>query len=187
MNSFTQKPTPTQHSLIPQTASALDVGSGLAHMFLLTLLGLTCLLARPLLATDTTELTQKAEDAARQKATAAAEQAKDFWEKIDAARLKNRTPDQIVAWVIMGLLVASVAGMMTSLKPTGAGLIGRLLLGLTGAFIGGIIVNVRNFDFGWGPVLIRYEELLFSFVGALLIVLLPKIIAWKFKKKALKH
>jgi uncharacterized membrane protein YeaQ/YmgE (transglycosylase-associated protein family) len=55
------------------------------------------------------------------------------------------------------------------------------LLGLAGAIIGGIIVRMRDFDFGWGPVLIRYEELFFSFVGAVVLVVIGRF--WKSKSK----
>lgn len=181
MNSTSQRVLPTQDSVIASVWSRSRTAA-----FVIVFAVLACLSTQPLRAADEPGLAQKAEDAARQKTSEAVEKAKDFWQQIDAARLKNRTPDQIVAWVIMGVLVASVVGMMTSLKPTGAGLIGRLLLGLAGAFLGSVAIRIRDVDFGWGPVLIRYEELLFSFVGALVLVLLPRIIRWKFKKAAFK-
>ena len=84
----------------------------------------------------------------------------------------------------MGALVGGVAGSLTRLKPTGAGHLGRLFLGLAGAFLGGIVVHVGNFNFGWGPVLIRYEELFFSLVGAILLVALGRIVRSRMKKKA---
>jgi uncharacterized membrane protein YeaQ/YmgE (transglycosylase-associated protein family) len=83
----------------------------------------------------------------------------------------------------MGVLVGAVAGMMTTLKPTGLGRLGRLVLGLAGAFLGGIVAHVGRFDFGWGPVLIRYEELFFSLVGAILIVAAGRIIHSRTTKK----
>lgn len=114
---------------------------------------------------------------------AAAETARTLWQRIDEARLKNRTPDELVAWIIMGILVGAVAGMMTPLKPSGAGKLGRLFLGLAGAFIGGIVAHVGQFDFGWGPVLIRYEELFFSLFGAILIVVVGRWIHARTAKK----
>jgi uncharacterized membrane protein YeaQ/YmgE (transglycosylase-associated protein family) len=136
-------------------------------------------------------ISQKAEDLAKETTAAvekagkdAVDSAKDIWQRIDAGRLKNRTRDELVAWVIMGVLVGAVAGMMTSLKPTGFGRVARLTLGLAGAFLGGIVIHLRNFDFGWGPVLIRYEELFFSFVGAVLLIVVGKILSSRMKKKA---
>ena len=124
-----------------------------------------------------------AADSTLDKAKETAQEVTDsLWKSIDGQRLKNRTPDQIVAWGIMGVLVGAVAGMATSLKTTGLGKVGRLLLGLVGAFIGGIVVSATRVDFGWGPVLIRYEELLFSFVGAILLIVCSRLIRSRWKK-----
>lgn len=73
--------------------------------------------------------------------------------------------------------------MLTSLKTTGLGKLGRLLLGLTGAFVGGMAVHVGRIDFGMGPVLIRYEELLFSLVGAVLLIIGARFFRSGAKKK----
>jgi len=184
-------------SALPQRAKAavLIKGGARTHEILVRLLfvvysTLALLLSQPLTEADQQGIGQKAEEVAKETTTAvekagsvAADAAKDVWQRIDAARLKNRTPDELVAWVIVGVLVGGVAGMMTSFKPTGSGRLGRLALGLAGAFLGGIIVNVLKVDFGWGPVLIRYEELFFSLVGAILIVLVGKIISSRMKKK----
>lgn len=96
----------------------------------------------------------------------AAINADELWRRIDEQRLVNRTPDQIVAWVIMGLLAAGLLRRFTKLKEAAA-----LPIGLVGAFLGGIVVNVTGLNLGLGPVLIRYEDLLVSLVGALLILL----------------
>ena len=128
-------------------------------------------------------LTKEAEVKLSDAGTAVSDTASDLWRKFDSARLKNRTRDEIVAWVIMGVLVGAVAGMFTSLKTTGMGKAGRLLLGLAGAVIGGVVVRMRDFDFGWGPVLIRYEELFFSFVGAVVLIVLGKFLSSKSKKE----
>src|SRR5262249_56623775 len=106
----------------------------------------------------------------------AGEKLRNLWRRVEDSRLKNRTPDEIVAWVIMGVLVGAVAGMMTSLKTTGLGKLGRLFLGLAGAFLGGVAVHVTNVDFGMGPVLIRYEELLFSFAGAIVLLVVARLL-----------
>lgn len=108
----------------------------------------------------------------------------DLWRRVDQSRLQNRTRDEIVAWAIMGVLVGAVAGMMTNLKTSGLGKLGRLLLGLAGAFIGGLVVHAGRIDFGLGPVLIRYEELLFSFVGAIVLIVVARLLRSGAKKKS---
>ena len=154
-------------------------------------LAVSCLLIRTVFGADEPGMTDKAKELARETSTAvenagnsAVKGAKNFWTQIDAARLKNRSRDEIVAWVIMGVLVGLVAGAMTTLKPTGLGKVGRLFLGLAGACLGGMVVHIGKFDFGWGPVLIRYEELLFSLLGAILLVLLGKMIRSRSVKKS---
>jgi uncharacterized membrane protein YeaQ/YmgE (transglycosylase-associated protein family) len=139
--------------------------------------------AQPTLTDKTKEVVQETKVAAEDAGRSAAESARELWRRIDESRLKNRTPDEIVAWVIMGVLVGAVAGMLTGLKPAGLGKMGRLFGGLVGAFLGGMVVHVGRFDFGWGPVLIRYEELLFSLLGAVVLVVLAKVLFSRVKKK----
>src|SRR4030095_2035810 len=88
---------------------------------LLCTLGLACLLPATTAKAESvgqrvdsaTQSAKTAVEAARKTAKAAVEDAgktalsriEQLWAKIDAARLKNRTRDQVVAWAIMGLLV----------------------------------------------------------------------------------
>jgi uncharacterized membrane protein YeaQ/YmgE (transglycosylase-associated protein family) len=143
----------------------------------LALLALLALSTLPAAAADDSSVSQKANQTMEETKKATSDSLDKLWKSVDEARLKNRSPDEIVAWVIMGVLAGSLAAMVTSLKTPGK--IGSLACGLAGAFIGGIIVNLVNIDFGWGPVLIRYEELLFSLVGAVLFVVLLKLFGLK--------
>lgn len=86
--------------------------------------------------------------------------AEALWLRIDQRRLANRTPDELIAWALMGLLVGGLLYRVTKLSQ-----VTTIVLGLAGAFIGGIVVNVLQLDFGLGPVLIRYEDLIFSLGG----------------------
>ena len=150
----------------------------------------TGLLLRPAQAADEPTLTEKTKqtvqetkESVKEAGRTAAENLETLWQRVDESRLKNRTRDEIVAWIIMGVLVSSVAGMMTSLKPSGLGKLGRLLLGLAGAFLGGMVVRVTQLNFGWGPVQIRYEELLFSLLGAICLIVGGRLIHSRSKKK----
>lgn len=93
----------------------------------------------------------------------------ELWRKIDEARLKNRTPDQIVAWLIMGLLVGGTLARTTDLRSWRP-----FVFGLIGAFLGGIVAHVTELDLGLGPVMVRYEDLLLSLVGGVLVLLLAR-------------
>src|SRR5687767_2476003 len=103
----------------------------------LVFLGLACL-THPLVAADTIH---DAKDAIQDAGRSAASSIENLWHRIDESRLKNRTRDEIIAWMMMGMLVGGVAGSLTSLATSGLGRVGRILLGLGGAFVGGIIMR----------------------------------------------
>jgi len=130
--------------------------------------------------------TKQATEAVNDSAQAVADGYTTLQNKISDSRLVNRTRDEIVAFVLMGVLVASVAGMFSKIRCSGAGMVGRLLLGLAGAFIGGMVVRIGELDFEWGEVIMSYEEMLFSLLGAVAIVALSRFIQFQMKKKKSK-
>jgi len=135
----------------------------------------TAVLAAEKSITDSVE--QAAKDAQKSVEDAgktAADKIDQLWQTIEGQRIKNRTPDEIVAWVIMGILVGGLAGTFSAYGTSGVGRFVNLIFGLIGAFIGGVLASLTHLDLGWGPVLIRYEELLLSFVGAAVIVLFAR-------------
>src|SRR5207248_3011452 len=101
-----------------------------------------------------------------------------LWQRIDERRLKNRTPDEIVAWVLMGLLVAMVLRRLSKLNA-----FTNCVLGLAGAFAGGIVAHVTQFNIGLGPVLIRYEDLICAIVGSLILL---GLVRWFMARRAPK-
>jgi uncharacterized membrane protein YeaQ/YmgE (transglycosylase-associated protein family) len=105
--------------------------------------------------------------------TAVADDAKNFW---DRAGVNHRSPNEIVAWVVMGVLIGALAGMFTSLQPSFLGNMGKLLLGLAGAFIGAMVVSAAKINYGWGGIAISYEEALFSLMGAILLIGMARLI-----------
>lgn len=123
----------------------------------------------------TDSATQAVSDAGKSAASAI----EDFWTRLDQARLKNRTPDEIVAWIIMGLLVGGLLNRAVGMKP-----VTGFALGLLGAFLGGVIAHVTKINFGLGPVLIRYEDLLLSLAGGVVLVIAGKIFMARKKPKA---
>lgn len=140
-------------------------------------------LSVPSLAQDTTSTTQKSKEAVSQSTKAVTDGVATLQTRISDNRLVNRTRDENVAFVLMGVLVASVAGMFSKVGCTALGIAGRLALGLGGAFIGGMVVRIAEIDFEWGTISIGYEELLFSLLGAVLIVAVSRGIQYQLKKK----
>ena len=123
-------------------------------------------------------VTSETEKIAKEASQAAGTKLEEVWRKIDERRLKNRTPDEIVAWVLIGLLVTMLIHQFSKLNK-----VATLLLGLGGAFVGGIVGNLLGFDIGMGPVLIRYEELLASVAGGILIIIAARCLAAKREPK----
>jgi len=137
---------------------------------LLCLGSLLCLTPLAAPAQTATEKVAAAADEAKQKVQEASQattsKLDQIWRTIDENRLKNRTPDQIVAWIIMGLLVGGILSRITNFH-----WIAAVAFGLIGAFVGGIAAKVTGLDLGMGPVLIRYEDLLLAFLGASVLLL----------------
>jgi len=106
-----------------------------------------------------------ARQAIQEKGQAAVEKVQTTWQRIDEKRLKNRSRDEIVAWIIMGMLAGGLLYRFGRCSQ-----ISSIFLGLVGAFIGGIIAHVAQLDLGLGPVLITYEDLLCTLAGAVLLV-----------------
>jgi len=134
--------------------------------------------------TDSVEAAAKdVQKSAEEAGKIAASKFERLWQTIESQRIKNRTPDEIVAWVIVGILVGGLAG---TFSPYGTSRVGKLInfgFGLAGAFIGGVLAGLTRLDLGWGPVLIRYEELFLAFVGAAVIVLFARWLRNRSAKK----
>ncbi len=104
-------------------------------------------------------------------------------QKVNENRLANRSCDEMVSWVLIGVLVGSVAGMATSIKCSGLGKLGRIGLGLLGAFVGSMVVRVAEIDLGWGEAVLSYEEMLFSLVAAVVVVVLARLVHIGMRRK----
>jgi uncharacterized membrane protein YeaQ/YmgE (transglycosylase-associated protein family) len=107
-------------------------------------------------------------------------------EKVADSRLVNRTNDDVLAFILMGVLVASVFGIFSKRRCSGLGIAGLVGLGLIGAYIGSMVVRIAQIDLGWSEVVLNYEELLFSLLGAIAVVALARLIKWQIKKKKAK-
>lgn len=108
---------------------------------------------------------------AKQSIDEAGKAAANELDKLWGQTVRNRTPDEVVAWVIMGLLVGGVLAQFMKVKRGVA-----FFLGLVGAILGGIVVHVTKVNLGLGPVLIRFEDLLFSLVGSVLLVVAIRLV-----------
>lgn len=99
-----------------------------------------------------------------------------------ADALRHRDPrqlsfDAIASWVVVGLLVGSVAGWITTRRRAGYGLWLNGLVGVVSVFLGGVIVDSLKISFRWGELRVRHEETLAAFLVSLALVLAVRCLA----------
>ncbi|KQM34772.1 hypothetical protein ASF03_00395 [Rhizobium sp. Leaf68] len=78
------------------------------------------------------------------------------------------------AWVVF-LLIGLVAGFLASLIVGGGGLIGCLLSGVIGAFVGGYLFNALGISLGTENALV--VQIIHATVGAIIVTLIARLIA----------
>ncbi len=91
--------------------------------------------------------------------------------------------DELVVWVVIGLLAGSLAGMVVNRRRDGfGGALANLLFGLVGALIGGILFDALNIELGLPKLTIDVNKVAAAFVGALLVVLGARFFEGRNKK-----
>lgn len=75
-------------------------------------------------------------------------------------------PGNVLAWIVVGLIAGALAGMLT--RGRGFGCIGDIIVGLIGAFVGGLIISpfvhpTHTYGF-WATVLV-------ALIGAVVLIL----------------
>lgn len=85
------------------------------------------------------------------------------------------TSGELITWIIVGLLSGTAAGVILTHNRRGFGLVRNLLLGLVGAFVGGILFNVLNIAIVPG-VAISLDDVISGLVGAVVVVLLMRAV-----------
>jgi uncharacterized membrane protein YeaQ/YmgE (transglycosylase-associated protein family) len=79
------------------------------------------------------------------------------------------TLDEVIAWLIVGALAGSLAGMIVKRHRVGFGRVLNLAVGLVGAIIGGVLFKVFHFNLGMvGSITITSEEVVEAFIGSLI-------------------
>lgn len=92
------------------------------------------------------------------------------------------TINEIVAWLIVGALAGSVAGMLVKRKKEGFGRYTNFGIGFVGAVIGGLIFKLFKLGESLSEFKITLRDLVAALVGSLLFLLLVWM-AKKFLKK----
>jgi uncharacterized membrane protein YeaQ/YmgE (transglycosylase-associated protein family) len=85
-------------------------------------------------------------------------------------QLKSITPEKVVVWLLIGLVVGRFIGLMLAPTHGGIGPIGSLLLGLIGALVGGIALDKAGVKMDLGTLEIPYADVVAAAVGSLILV-----------------
>lgn len=77
----------------------------------------------------------------------------------------------ILAWIIIGGIAGWLAGLVV--QGTGLGILGDIIVGIVGAFIGGLIMALLGFG---GFTGFNIWSLIVAFIGAVILLLIVKAI-----------
>lgn len=78
------------------------------------------------------------------------------------------TLDELVVWLIVGLLAGSFAGLVVMRRKEGFGRYANLGIGLAGALIGGSLFDLLRIDLGLANISVSVQDIVAAFVGSLL-------------------
>jgi uncharacterized membrane protein YeaQ/YmgE (transglycosylase-associated protein family) len=83
----------------------------------------------------------------------------------------NITIDQVAAWVIVGALAGSLAGILVTGKKAGFGRSLNVAVGMAGALIGGLLFKLLRINLGLlGAITVSFEEVVEGFLGSLVLL-----------------
>ena len=89
--------------------------------------------------------------------------------------------DQIIVWIVVGLIGGSVAGGLIAWDRRGFGVFRNLGLGLAGALIGGLVFRLFDLLTVLDKVSISLRDVIAAFAGSL--VVLAALWLWQRTKK----
>jgi uncharacterized membrane protein YeaQ/YmgE (transglycosylase-associated protein family) len=78
--------------------------------------------------------------------------------------------DQVIVWIVVGLLGGSLAGLVVKWDREGFGFVRNLGLGLAGALVGGLLFRLFRLFPGLDAVSISLRDVVAAFVGSLLVL-----------------
>jgi uncharacterized membrane protein YeaQ/YmgE (transglycosylase-associated protein family) len=78
--------------------------------------------------------------------------------------------DQLLVWIVVGLLGGGLAGSLMTWQRQGFGLFRNLALGLVGALIGGLLFRVFGIWPGLDKIAISLRDVVAAVVGSLLVL-----------------
>jgi uncharacterized membrane protein YeaQ/YmgE (transglycosylase-associated protein family) len=80
--------------------------------------------------------------------------------------------NQIVVWIIIGLLGGSLAGLIITRERKGFGILRNLGVGLIGALVGGLVFRLFGIFPGLDKIAISLRDVVAALIGSLLVLAL---------------
>ena len=74
--------------------------------------------------------------------------------------------DQVIVWVIVGLLGGSLAGLVITRERKGFGILRNLGVGLVGALVGGLLFRVLGIFPGLDRVAVSLRDVVAALIGS---------------------
>jgi uncharacterized membrane protein YeaQ/YmgE (transglycosylase-associated protein family) len=78
--------------------------------------------------------------------------------------------DQIIVWLIVGLLGGSLAGLVIKWDRRGFGILKNLGVGLAGALVGGVLFGLFGLFPRLADVAISLRDVVSAFIGSLIVL-----------------
>jgi uncharacterized membrane protein YeaQ/YmgE (transglycosylase-associated protein family) len=80
-------------------------------------------------------------------------------------------PEQVITWIIVGLIAGSLAGML--IRGRGLGFLSSVIVGLLGGLFGGFLFSILGIQIPVaGGITLGWADIIVSFIGAVIILLL---------------
>jgi uncharacterized membrane protein YeaQ/YmgE (transglycosylase-associated protein family) len=78
--------------------------------------------------------------------------------------------DQVIIWIVVGLIGGSLVGFMMTWERKGFGLLRNMVIGLAGALVGGFLFRMFGLFPGLDLISISLRDVVSAVIGALLIL-----------------
>lgn len=80
------------------------------------------------------------------------------------------TWDQIIVWIIVGLIGGSIVGLLVKGDRKGFGFFSNLVIGLAGAFVGGLLFRLFGLLPSLDQIAISLRDVLSAVIGSLIVL-----------------
>jgi len=73
---------------------------------------------------------------------------------------------KLIVWALVGWFAGSLAGRLATRQREGYGRWANLVIGMLGAFVGGLVFGLFGIDFGLGQIQVSVADLLAALLGS---------------------